>query len=119
MADEQNLDVEAATHEDPAEKILSEFLLAIPAVRERAAQYTKSAGWDTGPFRTLTAAASDAAVFGHDNMLALVRAALASKPTVTAEEAWADHSVGMAWDSEKHRYGEYRQFLAGFEYRGA
>ena len=119
MAEQQNIDVEAATHDDPAEKILTEFLLAIPAVRDRAAQYAQSVGWDTGPFRTLTAAASDAAVFGHDNMLALVRAALAAKRTVTAEEARADHSTGMTWDSDEHRYGEYRQFLAGFEHRGA
>jgi len=32
-----------------------------------------------------------------------------------AEAAWAEHSIGFAWDSEEHRYGEYRAFLAGFE----
>lgn len=31
------------------------------------------------------------------------------------ELAWAEHSIGFAWDSEAHQYGELRAFLAGYE----
>lgn len=102
-----------------AEQILFTFLASIPAVRARASVYAQSLG-KAVDLLVLTAAARDGSVLDHSNMLALVKASIEkviTRSTVTAEEAWADHSIGMAWNSEEHQYGEYRQFLAGFEYR--
>ncbi len=31
-----------------------------------------------------------------------------------AEKAWEEHSIGFAWDSEDHRYGEFRAYVAGY-----
>lgn len=106
---------------EAAEKILHDFLTSIPAVRDRAAGYARSLGRSVD-LRILTSAASDAMALEHDSLLTLVQTtidAVAGKPSVTAEEAWAEHSIGMVWDSKEHHYGEYRQFLSGFEYRGS
>lgn len=102
-----------------AEKVLYDFITSIPAVRIRADADARARGRkvDLQDPATIISAAVEAKIFGRGNLLALVNAALSAKPTMTAEEAWAEHSIGMVWDSAEHRYGEYRQFLAGFEYR--
>lgn len=107
------------TFDDPEEKILYDFISSIPAVRIRASVEARARGRkvDMRDPGTLISAAIAAKVFGRENLLALIRTVAAVKPTMTAEEAWAEHSIGMVWDSDKERYGEYRQFLAGFEYR--
>lgn len=102
----------------PAREILFAFLASIPAVRVRAASYARSAVRDVD-LSVLISAARDLGIFGPTQLLELVKHSITSSLNpLGAEEAWAEHSIGFVWDSEEHRYGEYRAFLAGYEMRG-
>lgn len=119
MTEQGTTDDRAAAIEAEAESILTSFLSSIPIVRIRALDYGQSLCRPVD-LDIIMAAAHDSGALGGDVMLTLVKTAIEkiiTRSTMTAEEAWADHSIGMAWDSDEHQYGEYRQFLSGFEYR--
>lgn len=101
--------------EKRAREILFTFLASIPAVRVRASSYARSGGTDVD-LHILASAARDMGVFAESHLLELVKTTIAKTTNpLTAEEAWAEHSVGFVWDSEKERYGEYRAYLAGYQ----
>ena len=102
------------TPEEIARETIVEYLGSVPLIRMQA-QHAASAFGDKVDSAYLLGAALKLGSLSHESLLAmLTRAVEKVTPTLDAEASWAEHSIGFVWDSEEHRYGEFRAYMAGF-----
>lgn len=104
------------TPEQFARDAIVSYLGSVPVIRMQAQHNASTLGGNVDS-AYLVGAALQLGSLSHESLLTLIvrgiEAATAATPA-DAEAAWANHSIGFTWDSEQHRYGEYRAYLAGF-----